>query len=399
MNKHYVTTQRVFLVFLLLLSFQTFAQRPVTSATTISQPATPESYTEGGQLYQWGQGNDLILESVVYDGETYFVNDLFTQISYNLVRVSGNGGITYDRFGIFVEENSGNFNYAASLPGGVGNYSMQTLLDEPVINRGANDIFKNATSTAQNIERVDVLYTPFTIPNLPTLDKIGFLAIEKNGNSTFKAAVVTSVDGSGNPLTWGPVVTIGAADYGIVTANFEFSFLANNSAGGNPVRTGGNTEAVGISMITLSDLGVGTGDTVYGISFFDSNVADDADLSDVTNPAVFPNANGGGADIYGGLGAISTSISTLRGTLYQDDNGNGTRDGDEAGIPNVSITILASDGGFQTVTTDSNGNYSAFIPEGSTTITINESDPDLPPNFTRSEGTNPTTITAVKGAN
>jgi hypothetical protein len=399
MNQTFFAPKAALLVVLLCLSSIVYAQRPVTSATTTTQPATPESYTEGGQLYQWGQGNDIILESVVYEGETYFVNDLFTQISYNLVRVSGNGGVTFDRFGIFVEENSGNFNYAASLPGGVGNYSMETLLDEPIINRGANDVFKNATSTAQNIERVDVLYTPFTIPNLPTLDKVGFLAIEKDGNSTFKAAVVTSVDGSGNPLTWGPVVTVTASDYGIVTADFEFSFLVNNTFNGNPTRTGGNTEAVGISMITLSDLGVGTGDTVYGISFFDSNVADDADLSDVTNPSVFPNANGGGADIYGGLGAISTAISTIRGTIYLDINGNGTRESNEPGIPNISVQVLASDGGFQTVVTDSNGNYSAFLPEGITRVTVNESDPDLPPNFTRTQGTNPTTITTVKGQN
>ena len=331
--------KNILVIFVLFCSVQLFAQRPVTSATTSSQPATPETYTEGGQLYEWGQGNDIILESVVYDGETYFVNDLFTQISYNIVRVSGNGGITYDRFGIFAAENSGNFNYAPSLPGGVGNPSMQALLDEPVINRGANDIFKNATATAQNIERVDVLYDPFTIPNLPTLDKIGFLALEKDGNSTYKAAIVTSLDGSGNPLTWGPVVTIASANYGIVTADFEFAFLVNSSAGGNPTRTGQNVEAVGVSIITLSDLGVGTGDTVYGISFFDSNVADDADLSDVTNTSEFPNANGGGADIYGGLGAISVAISTLRGTIYQDIDGDGTRDANEPGIPNVCIFV------------------------------------------------------------
>uniref|UniRef100_UPI003F49219D beta strand repeat-containing protein n=1 Tax=Polaribacter aestuariivivens TaxID=2304626 RepID=UPI003F49219D len=379
---------------LLFISFQSFAQNPITSATTILQPATPSTYTEGGQLYEWGQGNNIILDKIVFNGEEFFLDNTFSQTNYSIVRVNGNGGISYERFGIFAQENTGNFNYAPSLPGSFGSYSMEDLLDEPFINRGANDVFKNATSTAQNIERIDVTYVPFKVPNLPNLDKVGFIASEKDGNSSYKAAAITSVDALGNPLTFGPVITIQDGDYGIITGDLDFDILANNSEGGNPIRITDNVQSVGITIITLSDLGIGINDVVYGISFFDDNVADDADLLDV---ASFPNLNGGGADIFGGLGAIATSIGTVSGNVYLDINGNGTKDSNEPGLKNITVSILGSDGGYQTVVTDSNGNYTGFVPGGNTTITINENDPDLPPNFTRSEGSNPIVISAIEG--
>ncbi|TMM31525.1 hypothetical protein FDT66_06065, partial [Polaribacter aestuariivivens] len=379
---------------LLFISFQSFAQNPITSATTILQPATPSTYTEGGQLYEWGQGNNIILDKIVFNGEEFFLDNTFSQTNYSIVRVNGNGGISYERFGIFAQENTGNFNYAPSLPGSFGSYSMEDLLDEPIINRGANDVFKNATSTAQNIERIDVTYVPFKVPNLPNLDKVGFIASEKDGNSSYKAAAITSVDALGNPLTFGPVITIQNGDYGIITGDLDFDILANNTEGGNPIRITDNVQSVGITIITLSDLGIGINDIVYGISFFDDNVADDADLLDV---ASFPNLNGGGADIFGGLGAIATSIGTVSGNVYLDINGNGTKDSNEPGLKNITVSILGSDGGYQTVVTDSNGNYTGFVPGGNTTITINENDPDLPPNFTRSEGSNPKVISAIEG--
>jgi hypothetical protein len=387
-------------LFLFCINTNLFAQHPVTSATTIEVDATPSSYTDTDadpdQLYEWGQGKDLFLSKVFYNGEEFFFDNIFTQTSYNIIRENGNGGISYDRFGIFAQENTGNFNYAPTLPGTFGSYSMADLLDEPILNRGANDIFKNnaGVNTSQNIERVDVTYVPFRVPNLTNLDKIGFIAAEKDGNSSFKAAAITSIDGSGNPLTFGPVITIQNGDYGIVTADLDFDLLANNSAGANPIKVGDNNQSVGITIITLSDLGIAINDIVYGISFFDSTVPDDADLLDT---ASFPDANGGGADIFGGLGAIATSIGTISGTVYLDLNGNGTQDSNEAGIENITVSILGSDGGYQTAITDSNGNYKGFVPEGATTITIDESDTDLPPNFTRTEGSNPTIISAIEG--
>ncbi|MDB2385267.1 PA14 domain-containing protein [Polaribacter sp.] len=381
--------------FLILFNFQSYSQNPVTGSTTTAVAATSSSYTEGGQLYEWGLGNDLILETVDYNGETYFLDNTFTQTSYDIIRVDGNGGISFDRFGIFADEfNDNNFQYDPTLPDPL---LMSTLLDEPIINRGANDIFKNDNSagTGQNIERVDVLYVPFKIPNLPNLEKVGFLATEKNGNSSYKCAAITSVDALGKPASYGPLITIQSGDYGSVTSNFQVSFLANATAGGNPTRSGAQNEDVGVSFVSLSDLGIGINDTVYGISFFDSNVVEGT--HDLLDPTTFPDAFGGGADIHGGLGAVVTSIGTISGTIYLDINNNGTKDSNEPGIPNVSVKILGSDGGIQTVVTDSNGDYSGFVSGGNTTITINESDPDLPPNYARTEGNNPTTVFAIEG--
>ncbi|MGB0383793.1 MAG: SdrD B-like domain-containing protein [Ardenticatenaceae bacterium] len=59
----------------------------------------------------------------------------------------------------------------------------------------------------------------------------------------------------------------------------------------------------------------------------------------------------------------------ISGTAFEDANGNGTQDGGEAGIANVSITL---DGQDRSTTTDANGNYEfTNVDEGNYTVTAN----------------------------
>ena len=90
---------------------------------------------------------------------------------------------------------------------------------------------------------------------------------------------------------------------------------------------------------------------------------------------------------------------TVSGHLYIDSNGNGTQDGSEPDLANVDLTITNSLGITQTVTTDANGDWTATVPPGTTMADVNESDPDYPAGYTQTEGTDPTTVTAVAGAN
>jgi hypothetical protein len=89
--------------------------------------------------------------------------------------------------------------------------------------------------------------------------------------------------------------------------------------------------------------------------------------------------------------------ATLTGKLYIDTNGNGTQDLSEPNLPNVDVLITDVLGNTQTVTTNSNGVWSATVPPGSTTANIVESDPDYPTGYTQTEGTDPTTTVAVAG--
>jgi len=83
------------------------------------------------------------------------------------------------------------------------------------------------------------------------------------------------------------------------------------------------------------------------------------------------------------------------GFIYEDINGNGVQDGAEAGILGVDVVITASDGTTQTVTTDANGEYCAEVVPGNTTADVDET--TLPPGVLQTEGTDPTSVTAVGG--
>jgi len=410
------------------------AQVQITDATVVAEtPAGAVSYfadfstTNTTQVeYDYGVGSNAVLTSVSVGSQVFSLDNDFTQIDYVIVRVDGNGNngggaaIVGERCGLFMGELGGaNYDYSAEFPGATeGNCDMVQLLREPIINRGANDVFKNGQSTAQNIERIDVLYDPFSIPTGATLTNIAFLATEKQGNSSYKVAAVTSIDAMGNPASYGGLVTIDAGSYGTIPdvdptvagnqTTIEWSFLidqvdATSPTGfdGIPIRTGGNGgETIGVSLISLSNLGLNIGDTIFGVSYFDSNVTDitDGGAHDLLDPTTFPDAIGGGADIHGALGALVTSEAIVNGHVYEDTNGNGTQDPGEPDLANVDVVITDSFGMSQTVTTNAFGNYSVSVPAGNTSINIVNSDPDLPAGSLQTEGTDPTVVTAVVGS-
>ncbi len=89
---------------------------------------------------------------------------------------------------------------------------------------------------------------------------------------------------------------------------------------------------------------------------------------------------------------------TVTGHLYIDTNGNGTQDSGEPNLANVDVLITDSLSFTQTVSTDASGNWTATVPSGSTTANVQESDPQFPTGSTQTQGTDPTTFTAVAGS-
>ncbi len=87
----------------------------------------------------------------------------------------------------------------------------------------------------------------------------------------------------------------------------------------------------------------------------------------------------------------------MSGHLYIDTNGNSTQDGSEPDLANVDVLITDSNGATQTVTTDANGDWSATVPPGLTSADVDESDPQYPTGYIQTEGTDPTSVTAVAG--
>jgi len=70
-------------------------------------------------------------------------------------------------------------------------------------------------------------------------------------------------------------------------------------------------------------------------------------------------------------------------------------------LAGVDVKVTDSNGAVQTVVTDASGNWTATVPPGSTSANVDETDQQftavVPVGWTRIEGTDPTTVTAVAG--
>jgi hypothetical protein len=99
-------------------------------------------------------------------------------------------------------------------------------------------------------------------------------------------------------------------------------------------------------------------------------------------------ADGIGSDVDGF--EPPADAGTVSGVVYEDTNGNGTQDAGEAGIAGVTIIITDSAGGTRTLMTDGDGEYSATVPAGATTVDIDET--TIPGGSSQTEGTDVTII-------
>ncbi|MEZ4683427.1 MAG: hypothetical protein R2932_55390 [Caldilineaceae bacterium] len=79
------------------------------------------------------------------------------------------------------------------------------------------------------------------------------------------------------------------------------------------------------------------------------------------------------------------------------------QDGSESNLPNVSVIITDSLGLTQTVTTDSNGNYTATVPVDSTnaptdTVTVDVDETTLPVGAVQTAGSDPDSVVVTAGS-
>ena len=88
-------------------------------------------------------------------------------------------------------------------------------------------------------------------------------------------------------------------------------------------------------------------------------------------------------------------VGEVRGIVFEDTNGNGKRDPGERGIGGVEVVIIDDFDEQQTVTTRSNGRYSATVPAGPAVIDIDEG--SLPSGLTQTAGENPTDVDVPAG--
>ncbi|MFK7995601.1 MAG: SdrD B-like domain-containing protein [Granulosicoccus sp.] len=415
-----------------LVSSSVLAAGQVSSIRVSEQPATPFSYSVDGAEYNWGRGDNQLIEEFVVDGRTF---GYVTSANEVTVQRDDIGGITTgEPCGIFVERldlNQQAFDYAADFPldsSVNGNCRLESLLESRIINRGIADTFSNKRPDAKNIERLDYVFyygalAPVTEDNMRLA---GHIVAEKKGNNPVKLAAILSLDVFGQPDEYGPLVRVAAAGcsgdelcYGATDLVHNYSFLQNefNAPQGLPSETERSREVVNMAFVSTADLGLMPGQRYHGISIFADDV--DADVHNLIDPRTFPDDTaddfivpGDGADIYGGLTGyfLSNDLNVASGALFLDVDLDGIQDADEAGIADVTVALYTDVNGDgmldpgvdqqvgDTVLSNSDGSF-VFpgLPDGNYLIVLDGADPDIPAGLVVAPGINPHPATIAGG--
>ncbi len=230
--------------------------------------------------------------------------------------------------------------------------ATQTQGSEPTL---ATSVFNTVTPTSN-----DGYYIPATIS--------GVLYIDTNGNGTHDA---------GEPAL----------------ANVDVDITDSN---GDPV------------IATSDASGHWSASVPPGSTLFSVDQTDPDFISAV--PTGFVQTEGTSPSILTAVANVTTNAgndgyfipATVTGHLYLDTNGNGAQDAGEPSLANDQVLITDSNGINQTVTTDFNGNWSATVPPGATTVAVNTTYAhftlNVPAGFVQTEGVASIVVTAVANA-
>ncbi len=401
------------------LTAPALAGGPVTVVTTSTSAATPLTYTgpSDGQTYNWGQGNNLLIDGFEFGGKRYAYKVTADQV--NLVRVD-NANAQGNLCSLFVETTGSERNYKPDYPllDQTGACDMAAVLKGRIVNLGTLDLFTNTGPNAKNVERADFIFSAgISAPSdAALLASSGHVVAEKSGNNPVKIAAILALDANGVPSQYGPLLKINSSnadiEYGQTNVTATLDFVTNTSANpGYPEKNEYSTETMGMAFVSLADLGIAAGQRYYGFSLFPNDVNQTHDL---TQPATFPQDTGGPdeADLYGGLAGYFTltSMRHLSGVIFQDDNGDGSRNGAEAGLPDITVTLYADtngDGAYTAGTDQPVGAPVSSGPDGGFAFDVtssgdyfalvDETDADLPAGVTLPAQANPQKVSVANG--
>jgi len=394
----------------------------VSTVQTTNQLGTPTSYSIDGQTFKWGMGDNQIMQGFTAAGINYQYAGTADRVE--LVRDDVSNVSSGNPCGVFVERlGASNEILKANYPSDgsdTGNCDMAAMLAGRVVNRGALDLFSNTGANPKNVERVDYLFDRGLLAPLASsaLTRSGHVVAEKRGNNPLQIAAVTELDVFGQPAAFGPLVFVDrngcSGDticYGITNLRHNYSFFQNNSMApqGYPSYLRDSTEPVGMAFVSLADLGVGAGQVYYGFSYFADDV--DSSIHTLTDVSTFPDDTndeeivfGDGPDIYGGVAGyyLGVGLSVATGGIFKDENGDGVKGDNEAGISDIDLSLYQDTNGNgvfdpnddaplgPTFNSDTNGAFRIpGLEDGLYFLLLDESDPDLPPALNVAPGSNP----------
>ncbi len=182
---------------------------------------------------------------------------------------------------------------------------QEVLLDNN-FTRGLHKLFGNAGSGIANVERMDFVspagFTATVGFAIPVFD----FGINPQHES-FRIALVTGVDGSGNPAAYSKLASTVPFVAPNLYTHTTFSihrYDTGNTTTANYTIFNGPNQGPGGLVFTLSDFVVTPGSTIYGYALFGYDVpaaAASAQLLDWTNAAIFPTNTSSGEGAAGGF--------------------------------------------------------------------------------------------------
>ena len=142
--------------------------------------------------------------------------------------------------------------------------------------------------------------------------------------------------------------------------------------------------------------GIAKGEAVVDVDENDPDMPANSEPTRANDPStvtvIANKQNNAGIDGYyypdSGLGCVCTLV-------YIDKNADGRyRNADDKGIPNVTVTLVDSQGTTHTLQTNASGYILAVLPLGETTMSIDENSPSIPADMTllAGKGMNPVTF-------
>ena len=146
------------------------------------------------------------------------------------------------------------------------------------VNSGYDNIFQNTDNNlhAGNIERVDFILPVGLKPVAYDIANAGTVVFDRGVGDPFKIAAVLSLDNNKDPLTYGPLVSVNASQFGpnLETSSISYCIITHDPKYGNQSRPSApdiqNLRGV---FMTLGDLGIAANQRFYGFSIFGPDVA------------------------------------------------------------------------------------------------------------------------------
>jgi hypothetical protein len=323
-------------LFFLALSIGTAAQTAV-NTFTITSSIVVSGGTSSSSIRSHGNSVNGILPNTNYTvkynntgnvsivdftilGKTYvqfskFDTVIIRRVANNWVTSNGNKQHIYCQGPSVIDNTTYILQYPVAYPV-VTNYAyMERVMKEGYINRGSDNVFNNDSTsdlTHNNIERVDFVYKGGMQASLPA--SAGFLIAERGGNDPFKIAPILTIDASGNPTSFGTVLSVTTATYGAAMYTAS-TYVMRKDVADNTLRPFSfvASQSVKAVFIRFSDLGISSAQTVFGYALMANDVtaSTSSQVLAYTNSTYFPlttTTSNGGIDLASSPGIYHTDL-------------------------------------------------------------------------------------------